>query len=124
MAWGAKLFSTSVLICSLFHLCPCYGLGLLWLFLSVTEQTPWLSGLNPLTYGTRDIIGNFHKSFKNHLCSYNASCRTNWYKSSIQSSYVRMRMYICCLEYSELVFLEIQNVTIWSVFLNPVTYCL
>ena len=27
-----------------------------------------------------------------------------------------------CLEYFKLGFLEIQNVTIWSVFLNPVTY--
>ena len=25
------------------HLCPCYGLDPLWLFLSVTEQTAWLS---------------------------------------------------------------------------------
>ena len=68
------------------HLCPCYGLGSLWLFLSVTELTAWLlecvlvaESTHPPTHpscsptplyisDTHDITGGFQKPAISSSC--------------------------------------------------------
>ena len=124
--------------CQAAHLYPYHGLDPLWLFLSVTEQTSWLPGsqvpwthhhppTHPLytTLVILQVLKNSQKPLKNQL--------NQLFQLAANSVHVmldiRLVFFWCksgmatikSTAVSQIQILEIQNVTIRLIFLNPVT---
>ena len=89
---------------------------------------------HPLIRSTRDIPSKASQkstiSSSCKLCAYNATYVRNyirirliyfWYKSSMATSYQASVNYSVLIISNWYIFLEMQNVLLWTVFVNPVT---
>ena len=116
VAWGAKLLPTSISARAMVWAhCDCFcqllnkQLGCLGLMIPGLTHPPSHHPLPPTTtliHDTCDITESFPISISCQLC--NASYKTSYNQANE----------LQCLEYFKLGFLEIQNVTIRSVFLT------
>ena len=113
------------------HLCPCHGLGPLWPFSQLLNKQLGCLGLrfpgpthppSPPTYPPTPLIHNtcdITESFQNPASCQHKTCVL---LVKIWHGYNQASVNCSVLNISNSDFLKMQNVTLQSVFLNPVTY--